>query len=182
MLEPTPPRAAWRATPAAGAARRDPALFLQLAGVGAGHGTTPRRGRPSRRGLALVVAALVGRGLVASTPAHVRRVERLLEVLRTSQSASGGSAARRAAGAAAPRRRPRRAREPAAALLRARRRRARLSRATGPHGGTRGPLAITLEGAHLRAIARALAERGGRFGAAVAAAALATSAGTRRPE
>ena len=37
--------------------------------------------------------------------------------------------------------------------------------------------AITLEGAHLRAVARALAERGGRFGAAVAAAALATECG-----
>ena len=81
MLEPTPPRAAWRATPAAGAARRDPALFLQLAGVGAG----PRddaaawAALSAPEELALVVAALVGRGLVASTPAHVRRVERLLE-------------------------------------------------------------------------------------------------------
>ena len=181
MLEPTPPRAAWRATPAAGAARRDPALFLQLAGVGAG----PRddaaawAALSAPEELALVVAALVGRGLVASTPAHVRRVERLLEVLRTSQSALG-----RQRPHAAPPARP----HPAGALVAHASRRRRFFEHGGvalvchaPPGHTavyaRPTRAITLEGAHLRAIARALAERGGRFGAAVAAAALATECG-----
>ncbi|OUW47690.1 MAG: hypothetical protein CBD47_04285, partial [Synechococcus sp. TMED187] len=167
--------------PAAGAARRDPALFLQLAGVGAG----PRddaaawAALSAPEELALVVAALVGRGLVASTPAHVRRVERLLEVLRTSQSALG-----RQRPHAAPPARP----HPAGALVAHASRRRRFFEHGGvalvchaPPGHTavyaRPTRAITLEGAHLRAIARALAERGGRFGAAVAAAALATECG-----
>ena len=112
-----------------------------------------------------------------AAPAHVRRVERLLEVLRTSQSALG-----RQRPHAAPPARP----HPAGALVAHASRRRRFFEHGGvalvchaPPGHTavyaRPTRAITLEGAHLRA--RALAERGGRFGAAVAAAALATECG-----
>ena len=111
-------------------------------------------------------------------PAHVRRDGPRGARWRRPRAAAP---ARRACGAC--RGRPRCAREPAAAAASCT---AAPRVCHAPPGHTavyaRPTRAITLEGAHLRAIARALAERGGRFGAAVAAAALATECGDQEAE